>query len=423
MRTETIHVRAFDSHEPICGTAGIVHTEDDWEKADSNARFRRCRRCDTTLGPGGIQALKKGREKLAKLRAAETAGRNDAHAKRPSLASAYAIESLEADAYRRGYDAGQLPAKPAEPQRIRTVTAGYGEIHRNARGRQGASIQLQRRRTQDHHVGDHAGKPQHGEAVTRARQETAALCRALDGSPLAHERDGLTRLRPPDTPGSASSATRYLPRTERPSALRTKASGASGNNSCDTQIIRPTARRQRPSPSPHPLARLRTRSDPREFADYRVSPSARVRITRCGPCHRHPRLVPSARPADHPSSIGRRRARPLPQARTSGAVRHSLKSGAPPHTDGSSVPMAAVQYKAVHSVHSAHGADHPQAPKLSRGQGPEPQSANRLRGKQLGEEVAWFASALASARTRVPGITRRRHVRRRSPRGRLRARG
>ena len=128
MRTETIHVRAFDSHEPICGTAGVVHTEDDWEKADSDTRFRRCRRCDTTLGPGGIQAVKKGREKLAKLRAAETAGRNDARAKRPSLASAYAIGSLEADAYRRGYDAGQLPAKPAEPQRIRTVTAGYGQF-------------------------------------------------------------------------------------------------------------------------------------------------------------------------------------------------------------------------------------------------------------------------------------------------------
>ena len=126
MRTETIHVRAFNSHEPICGAAGIVHTEDDWEKADSDARFRRCRRCDTKLGPGGIQALKKAREELAKLRTAETAERNDAQTRRPSLASAYPIGSLEADAYRRGYDAGQLPERPTEPHRIRTVTAGYG---------------------------------------------------------------------------------------------------------------------------------------------------------------------------------------------------------------------------------------------------------------------------------------------------------
>ncbi|MCY4123055.1 MAG: hypothetical protein OXG72_19280 [Acidobacteria bacterium] len=128
MNITTIHVRGFDSRAPVCGAAGVMQCEDDWKKADSDPRFRRCKRCDKKLGPGGIEQLRKAREDIARLRTAEAAGRNDAEAKRPSQASAYPVGSLEVQSYRRGYDAGQLPATPPKETGIRTVTPGYGEF-------------------------------------------------------------------------------------------------------------------------------------------------------------------------------------------------------------------------------------------------------------------------------------------------------
>ena len=126
MRIDTMHVRGFDSRNPVCGTAGTVYTDDDWTKADDDPRFRRCRRCEKKLGAGGIERLRKARNDIAKLRAAEQAGRDDAEAKRPSQASTYEVGSVEAQSYRRGYDTGQLPEAPPKGTGIRTVAPGHG---------------------------------------------------------------------------------------------------------------------------------------------------------------------------------------------------------------------------------------------------------------------------------------------------------
>lgn len=126
MHIDTMHIRGFDSRKPVCGTAGTVYTDDDWTKADDDPRFRRCRRCEKRLGPGGIKRLQKAREDIAKLRAAEQAGRDDAQAKRPSRAGTYRIGSLEAQSYRRGYDSGQLPETPPKETAIRSAAPGHG---------------------------------------------------------------------------------------------------------------------------------------------------------------------------------------------------------------------------------------------------------------------------------------------------------
>jgi len=127
MDTTTIHVRGFDSREPVCGATGVVRSDDDWTTADSDPGFRRCKRCDKKLGPGGIERLKEARDYLTTLRAAETAGRNDAKAKRPSQAGGYPAGSLEQQNYTRGYKEEQnQEAPPPSEARIRTVTPGYG---------------------------------------------------------------------------------------------------------------------------------------------------------------------------------------------------------------------------------------------------------------------------------------------------------
>lgn len=125
MNVTTIHIRAFDSRDPACGATGITQCEDEWTKADSDPRFRRCKRCEKKLGPGGVERLRELRDYLATLRAAETAGRNDANAKRPSRAAEYRAGSLEAQNYERGYDAARQPKAPPKQTRIRTVTPGY----------------------------------------------------------------------------------------------------------------------------------------------------------------------------------------------------------------------------------------------------------------------------------------------------------
>ena len=122
---DTMHIRGFDSRNPVCGTTGTVYTDDDWTKADNDPRFRRCRRCEKRLGPGGIERLRKARDEIARLRGAEQAGRDDANAKRPSQASTYKIGSLPAESYRRGYDAGQLPERPPKETGIRSAAPGH----------------------------------------------------------------------------------------------------------------------------------------------------------------------------------------------------------------------------------------------------------------------------------------------------------
>lgn len=122
---ETMHIRGFDSRKPVCGAKGTVRTDDDWNRADADPRLKRCKRCDRKLGAGGIKRLRDAREKLARLRAAEAAGKDDAAAGRTSGIAAYPADSLERESYSRGYETVKQPKAPAEETGIRTTTPGY----------------------------------------------------------------------------------------------------------------------------------------------------------------------------------------------------------------------------------------------------------------------------------------------------------
>ena len=77
MRTRTMHIQGFDDSGPVCGATGRVWTDTDWSAADSDPGFKRCKRCEKKLGPGGLERLTQAREELARLHAARKAGEAD----------------------------------------------------------------------------------------------------------------------------------------------------------------------------------------------------------------------------------------------------------------------------------------------------------------------------------------------------------
>ena len=128
MRITTIHMRGFDSADPVCGTGGRVRADEHWTTADNDPRFKRCRRCEKKLGPGGLERLQEAVKELAAVRAARMAGENDERARRPSQASAYPVDSPEAQSYRQGYDTGQVEQHPERVAGMCTTTPGFGEF-------------------------------------------------------------------------------------------------------------------------------------------------------------------------------------------------------------------------------------------------------------------------------------------------------
>ena len=78
--------------------------------------------------PANPERLQKAVKELAAVRAAHIDGENDARARRPSQASAYPVDSPEAQSYRQGYDTGQVEQHPEKGVGICTTTPGFGEF-------------------------------------------------------------------------------------------------------------------------------------------------------------------------------------------------------------------------------------------------------------------------------------------------------
>ena len=138
MPIRTIHIRGFDSAGPVCGAGGHVRADEDWATADKDPRFKRCRRCEKKLGPGGLERLQEARKELAAVRAARMAGEEDARARRPSQASAYPVDSPEAQSYRQGYDTGQVEQHPEKEAGIRATTSDSASSWRPSKRRRPA---------------------------------------------------------------------------------------------------------------------------------------------------------------------------------------------------------------------------------------------------------------------------------------------
>ena len=162
MPIRTIHIRGFDSAGPVCGAGGHVRADEDWATADKDPRFKRCRRCEKKLGPGGLERLQEARKELAAVRAARMAGENDARARRPSQASAYPVDSPEAQSYRQGYDTGQVEQHPEKKAGIRATTSGLGEFL--------ATLEAAKARTHDYNDDERSIITR---AITRANRSLA----------------------------------------------------------------------------------------------------------------------------------------------------------------------------------------------------------------------------------------------------------
>ena len=188
MRIKTIHIRGFDSAGPVCGTGGHVRADEDWTTADNDPRFKRCRRCEKKLGPGGLERLQKAVKELAAVRAAHAAGETDARARRPSQASAYPVDSPEAQSYRQGYDTGRVEQHPEKEVGTRTITPGFGEFL--------ATLEAAKGRTHDYNDDERSIITR---AITRANRSLAnrpTACNRTSGpvterlgfdGPITHE--------------------------------------------------------------------------------------------------------------------------------------------------------------------------------------------------------------------------------------------
>ena len=73
MTVQTMHV-ADEQGKAVCGAAGTLWSDVNWEAADSDWSFRRCERCVAVLGTHGIERLARRRRRARRRNAAGQAG-------------------------------------------------------------------------------------------------------------------------------------------------------------------------------------------------------------------------------------------------------------------------------------------------------------------------------------------------------------
>lgn len=101
MRIQTMHIATpfgpTTRETAVCGKRGRIWMDEDWKNTDDAPDFRRCKHCEKTLGPGGLELLIEMRGKLRELRnnARRALGLDDPKRKRPSRPTTH-LDDLDA---------------------------------------------------------------------------------------------------------------------------------------------------------------------------------------------------------------------------------------------------------------------------------------------------------------------------------------
>ena len=73
MTVQPMHI-ADEHGNTVCGAVGRLWSDTNWDTADSDWSFRRCKGCEAALGANGLEKLNRRREKTRRQAAGHQAG-------------------------------------------------------------------------------------------------------------------------------------------------------------------------------------------------------------------------------------------------------------------------------------------------------------------------------------------------------------